>query len=75
MQEQSLFSVLRGSVSFSGAGNRNVTFSSALEDANYVIYVEPTNTETFSISNKTTTGFRISSSNSASTETVNWVKL
>jgi hypothetical protein len=64
---------LRGSVTFTGAATKAVTFGTAESDTTYFVAISGNINETFWVTSKTTGGFTMNSSNAASVATVDWI--
>lgn len=54
------------------AGTKTITFPTTQDDANFFVFLTGAANETFKVTAKATTGFVITSSNGASTTTVDW---
>ena len=63
----------RGSATFTGSNTVPVTLPVALPDTNYTVGLSGSASETVWVSNKTTSGFTLNSSNATSTATVDWL--
>lgn len=64
---------ITGSTTFSSSGTSAISFTTSETDASYKVFITGNVNETFWVTDKTTTGFTIHSSNASSTASVDYV--
>jgi hypothetical protein len=66
-------SIELGATSFGATTNTPFIIGQDEPDANYIIMITGSENETFKVTSKSTTGFTVTSSNNASTATIDWL--